>query len=226
MLRRLLLLVAVAIPMASCGESSPSGTSSTAAVSAAETASPTPVAITLPEFIARLQEGSQVAFTATYLTQTTSVKVEQQLPKYFSAITDTYSGRNWTEIHVTDGTHQYTCDSTTKTCKPPSFTLTLAQLAGYYTASYWVAEMQQWPTSIPGQYGAVTVTSSIDELAGRQVECLEYASAQRTAKVCILDNGVLASVRFKGVDFFLSEYAPGVTAGDFAVPAGYTVVPQ
>jgi len=173
-----------------------------------------------------MQKGSQATFTATYVlvgyAVGTQVTVEQQLPKYYAASTDS----NSTEIRVTDGTRQYVCESSTKTCSTPSATLSIMGFAGYYVANYWVAKMQQWPTYIPGQYNAVTITPSSTSLAGQPADCITYKNPEETDRICLFDSGVLASVQSKDITFLMTQFSPTVSPGIFAVPAGYVVTAQ
>jgi hypothetical protein len=216
---RLLLVIAMSVSLVGCGSSSkPSAEDRTRT----PPTSSSPVAVDLPAFIAHVQAGSQVAFTASYVLpgSNTEVTVQQQLPSYYSS---TAFENGSTEIKVTDGTHQYVCESDTKTCSAPSFDVPISDFVGYYGAGYWVAKMQQWPTSIAGQYDAVKITSSTMTIAGQETDCVTYENPDETDRICLFDDGVIADVEAKETSFYVAEISPGVTPGIFAVPAGYTV---
>jgi hypothetical protein len=211
LLTKLLLVVAVTLSVIGCGASStkePTGTGEK-----------TPTA----GFIALMQAGTQVAHTATYvlsgMSVGTQVVVQRQGANYYAADT---SGSS-TEIRVTDGTDQYVCESDTKACSRPSFSESIADFGGYYVAEYWIAKMQQWPTYIPGQFAAVTITPSTMSFADQQADCITYENPTESAKVCLFDSGVIAWLQSGSADFYATQYAPGVSPDIFAVPAGYTV---
>lgn len=213
----LLTTIAAVIVMSACG-AAPTATP-TQAAKGASTASPSATATqaSLSEFIALVQRGAQATYTASYGSREEPITFAQQPPKYYLASTSHGS----TETLVGDGTAGYTCESETKTCSPTSRTVVNV----YYSAAYWVAKMQQWPTFISGCFNCVTVTSFEQAYAGQTAQCITYQNPDEKDTLCALSGGVLAAAQSTMIStsFVMWDFSSTVSPSIFAVPAGYSV---
>jgi hypothetical protein len=151
----------------------------------------------------------------------------EQMPpnKYFFA---TNGATKFTIIDT--GTKTYTCEDQSghQVCISYGTTNPFASLLSVITGETVLTQFQALRTGLVEKLTGVSATFSNQTIAGQSVQCVSGVKGGDSFKYCLTQSGVLAysggSTATGGGAITLTSYSTSVSASDFALPVGATVV--
>jgi hypothetical protein len=156
---------------------------------------------------------------------TNTFTFEQMPPKYLFAI----DGATKATI-IDTGTGTYTCadQSGHQVCISYGTTNPFAPLLSVITGDTVVTQFDSLRSGLAAKLAGVSATFSSQTIAGQSVQCVSGVKGADTFKYCLTQSGVLAysggSTATGGGAITLTSYSTSVSASDFDLPAGATVV--
>jgi hypothetical protein len=150
---------------------------------------------------------------------------EQMPPKYLFSLSGSSS-----VLVVNTGHGLYTCSSqgAQKVCVLVPSAAEFAPLLGVLTGATVVTAFNGLRSGLASKLAGVSAKFSSATFAGQSSQCVSGVKAGNSFKYCVTDSGVLAYAGGSSSQSFgsvtLTAYSTSVSASDFALPAGATVV--
>ena len=176
----------------------------------------------------RLQGAEHATYKATYTSTDTSgatstVTIEQSGAKsVFSAPGGLFIDTGTTSYECSTTSGQEQCVAMSSTENP------LASLAAVFNPATALGVFQGAEAQVEAHAAGFNIDVSSGTYAGQPSKCVTGTGDGKTFKYCVTDTGILAygggSGAGSGGSFALTSYSSSAPAGDFAVPAGATVV--
>ena len=209
--------------------SSSSGTTGTSTSST--TSSGSSATSKLAALTQEVQNAKGGTFKLTYSESSTaaggshSLTFEQMPPKFLFSLSGTGAA-----LVVNTGTTTYTCSNASghSVCYSFGASDPFAPLLGILTGATTLTAFRSLESGLAGKLAGVSATFSNQTFAGQSAQCVSGVKGADTFKYCITQSGVLAyaggSTATGGGALTLTAYSTSASAGDFALPAGATVV--
>lgn len=217
------------------GSNSGSTTSSSSGGSGATTSSTASAASSATAKLAALTQSIQGAkggtFKLTYAESSStaggshSLVFEQMGSKFLFNV----SGAD-AALVVDTGTTTYTCSNSSghSVCYSFGSTNPFAPLLQILTGDTTLTALKGLESGLAGKLAGVSATFSNQTFAGQSAQCVSGVKGANSFKYCITQSGVLAyaggSTATGGGALTLTAYSTSVSAADFELPAGATVV--
>jgi len=227
------VVVAVAVVSAACGGSSNNSSATTATTTPASgthatttTAGSTGAGSSLASRLSTLSKNLQAAETATFKAtytatdngKTETLVFEQQPPKSFFSTTGG-------EV-VDTGTATYFCsNSGAVSCLSTTTENPLASLLDLLSPKTAIDSLQAAQSALAAKVAGYDATFSTQTFAGQQATCVTITASSGSGKYCVTGTGQLAYVSTSPSQVFqLTAYSTSVSASDFSLPSGATIV--
>ena len=150
---------------------------------------------------------------------------EQMPPKYLFSLSGSSS-----VLVVNTGHGLYTCSSqgTQKVCVLVPSAAEFAPLLNVLTGATVVTAFNGLRSGLAAKLAGVSATFSSATFAGQSAQCVSGVKAGNSFKYCVTNSGVLAYAGGSSSQSFgsvsLTSYSTSVSASDFSLPVGATVV--
>jgi hypothetical protein len=231
-----LLVIGAALSACSSGPSASTRRTTTTAASTTATSGTTipgsssqgsSASAQIQSLSAAVRTGQHATFKATYSAHNAggtaeSVTVEQMPPKsVFSSGTSSV---------IDDGTHTYFCSPSggSEQCVSEavsgSGTTPLASITAVFDPATLLNEFQTAEAAAIAHRAGDSLAFSDATYAGLAAKCVTFTHASTTVKYCVTNSGILADASSAGSTFELTAFSASPPAGDFALPAGATVI--
>jgi len=176
----------------------------------------------------RLQGAEHATYRATYTSTdsngtTSTVTIEQSGTKaVFSAPGGLFIDNGTTSYECSTSNGQEQCVAMSSTGNP------LGSLAAVFNPATALGVFQSAEAQVAAHAAGYSVNVSSATYAGQPSQCITGTGQGKTFKYCVTDAGILAygggTAAGAGGSFALTSYSSSAPAGDFALPAGATVM--
>ena len=218
------LLAVTGLGLAACSSSPAASTAkSTTTTESSSKASSSPSS-QLSNLSSSLQGAETASYKATYSAtdngQSETLTYEQQPPKFLF-------GTKGGEV-IDNGTATYFCSTSgASTCLSSTTQDPLAPLLNALSPKTAISDLQAAQSALAAKVAGYTASFSSATFAGQPSTCVTITQSSGAEKVCVTGSGELDYVSSSPSQVFqMTSYSTSVSASDFALPSGATVVTE